>query len=300
MVFTQETLQYQRLDPLSILNQATYLTEQESVSRLVTIPLKEISSLDCNLVSLSDLQFVCESYGLDYSRAVQALAEANGIPSCLIAAEVPEEALIESPELADDIPQVVVAPLSKNDPCSIMIEHVVQCSLNEEDESIIESAIDTFLLEGKLGRVGDLIGKAGIGIAIGGLAKQGKVAWDAHKAGGKYGMELGFFKVPDAVNRMGQANDILNVGGALAGVGTAMEVVDHLGDAVQRAYQEYKDKPKSTIAKVIAKLRSLYAKVQEKANQKVESGKAKVYHRVAAKILNVIDKLLRAMQRAAN
>lgn len=300
MVFIQEALQYQRLDPLSILNQATYLTEQESASRLVTIPLKESSSLDCNLVSLSDLQFVCESYGLDYSGAIQALAEANGIPSCLIAAEVPEEALIESPELADDIPQVVVVPLSKNDPVSTFVEHVVECSLNEEDETIIESAIDQFLLEGKLGRVGDILTKAGMAIGLGGFAKQGKVAWDAHNAGGKYGIELGFFKVPDAVHRMGQANDIISVGSAIGGVGATMQIVDKLGDKAQKLYQQYKDKPRTTIAKVIAKLRSLYATIQAKANQKVESGKSKVYHRVAAKILNVIDKLLRAMQRAAN
>lgn len=298
MLFTKDYLRSE-LNPLSILDEATYLTTTENTRALITIPLKENSSLDCHLVSFSNLQSVCEDHGLDYNSAIQALAEANDIPSCLIAIEVPEEVLIETPILADILPQVVAIPLSKNDPVSTFVETVVECSLREEDESIIDS-FDELLLEGKLGKVGGYLTKAGMAIGIGGIAKQAKIFYDAHKAGGKYGVELGFFKVPDAVNRMGEVNDIMNVGRAIGGVGVTMEIVDSLGDVAQKLYQQYKDKPRSTIAKVIAKLRSLYQKVQAQANKMVESGKAKIYHKVAAKILNAIDKLLRAMQRAAN
>ena len=64
------------------------------------------------------------------------------------------------------------------------------------------------------------------------------------------------------------------------------------------AYQQYKNKPRSVIAKRIAALRGIYRKFMVNAQRNPQ--KAGIFKRIAAKILSVIDKLMSFMQHAAN
>ena len=64
------------------------------------------------------------------------------------------------------------------------------------------------------------------------------------------------------------------------------------------AYKQYKNKPRSVIAKRIAALRGIYKKFMINAQRNPK--KANVFKRIAAKILSVIDKLLHYLQNKAD
>lgn len=66
---------------------------------------------------------------------------------------------------------------------------------------------------------------------------------------------------------------------------------------VFKAVQAYRNKPKSVIAKKIASLRSIYSKWMKRAQSSRDSGIAAKLKRGAAKILQVIDKLMAFLQR---
>lgn len=297
MLFTESQL---APNGMGILDEATYLTEDEGLRRVQTVPLRENQSLDCNLVDFSDIEGLCEDYGLDYEQAIDLLSEANGLPSCLIAVAVPEEVLIESPGLADAIPQVVVTPLSKNDLIGTFIEAAVTEALETGNDVVLDEATDALLTEGIVGKIGNAFLAGGAGAMGGGILKMRNVEKDMEKAGGSKGIRVGQFRVADQFDRRGQAMDMVFGGQVAMGIGGGLKAVDKLGDKISQWYQAYKDKPRTVIAKAIAKLRGLYSKLQTQANKQVESGKAGIYHKVMAKITNVVDKLLRAMQRATN
>lgn len=297
MLFTESQL---APNGMGILDEATYLTEEESLHHVQTIPIRESQSLDCNLVAYSDIEALCEDYGVDYEGAIDLLSEANDIPSCLIAVVVPEEVLIETPELADAIPQVVVTPLSSNDLIGSFVEAVVDQALETGNDEILDEAADVLLNEGIVGKVGNAFLAGGAGALGGGMLKMYNVEKEMERAGGSKGIRVGQFRVADQFERRGQALDMAFGGQVAMGIGAGLKAVDKLGDKIPQWYQAYKDKPRTVIAKAIAKLRGLYSKLQAQANKQVEKGKAGIYHKVMAKITNVVDKLLRAMQRAAN
>ena len=64
------------------------------------------------------------------------------------------------------------------------------------------------------------------------------------------------------------------------------------------AYNKYRNKPKSVIAKRIAALRGIYRKFMVNAQRNPQ--KAGIFKRIAAKILSVIDKLMSFMQHATD
>ena len=64
------------------------------------------------------------------------------------------------------------------------------------------------------------------------------------------------------------------------------------------AYNKYRNKPKSVIAKRIAALRGIYRKFMVNAQRNPQ--KANIFKRIAAKILSVIDKLMSFMQHATD
>ena len=89
--------------------------------------------------------------------------------------------------------------------------------------------------------------------------------------------------------------------GLAVGAGLAYKNRDKLKSLAIKGlenYQQYKNRPKSVIAKRIAALRGIYKKFMINAQRNPQ--KANVFKRMAAKILSVIDKLLHYMQNKAD
>lgn len=97
-------------------------------------------------------------------------------------------------------------------------------------------------------------------------------------------------------------NDILGHG--LAGVGRQAGLVGlgayGVGTGTKHYIDQYRNRPKSVISKKIASLRKVYAKWLQRANNAVEDREAGLAKRIAAKILNIIDGLLKLLQQKAD
>ena len=96
-----------------ILSESEYLNESESITKLPAIPVVENSRLGCGVVSFTDLDSIVEDYGCDYEDAFCAIAEENDIDPNSLAVSVEDYRIIESPELAGMVPNIVVKPISE-------------------------------------------------------------------------------------------------------------------------------------------------------------------------------------------
>ena len=113
--------------------------------------------------------------------------------------------------------------------------------------------------------------------------------------------EIDRSKIPDASpiinqSRLSRATTWMknNKGKTALGVGLGAAAI---GGGIY-AYKQYKNKPRSVIAKRIAALRGVYRKFMLNAQRNPQ--KANIFKRIAAKILSVIDKLMAFMQNTAD
>ena len=97
-----------------ILDEAVYLTENEAISKVAAIPVVENSRIGAAVVSINDLNSIVEDYGCDYEDAFCAIAEENQIDPNSLAVSVEDWKLIETPELAGMVPNIVVEPISED------------------------------------------------------------------------------------------------------------------------------------------------------------------------------------------
>ena len=163
MLFIEKDL---ALNAFDLLNEITYLSQEESCCHVKSISLKENLATDSFLVDFKDLETLCETYGINYSNGINLLAETNDIYPELIACNIPEELIIESPELERLIPQVVVSPLSSQDPISLLAETIISDCIEQEDENLLESFCNYLIQEGKVGKVGKYMTYAGLGYLL--------------------------------------------------------------------------------------------------------------------------------------
>ena len=122
----------------SVLNEAVLLDESESIVKLPAVPVVENSRLGCGVVSFSNLNSIVEDYGCDYGDAFCAIAEQNELDSNSLAVSVEDWKLIETPELAGMVPNIVVKPISEN---NIVYQAVDYC-INEYYETNDEEYLD--------------------------------------------------------------------------------------------------------------------------------------------------------------
>ena len=98
------------------------------------------------------------------------------------------------------------------------------------------------------------------------------------------------------------AKDIFGHG--LAGLGRQVGLVGvgvyGVGSGTKHYIDKYRNRPKSVISKKIASLRKVYAKWLQRANNAIEDREADLAKRIAAKILNIIDGLLKLLQNKAD
>lgn len=112
MLLTESELNIYNAD--SILDEALLLNESESITKLPAIPVVENSRLDCGVVNFSNLESITEDYGCDYEDAFCTIAEQNELDPNSLVVSVEDWKLIETPELVDLVPNIVVKPISEN------------------------------------------------------------------------------------------------------------------------------------------------------------------------------------------
>lgn len=206
------------------------------------------------------------------------------------------------PEVVDEMYQVVISPISENDPVGVWVESVVNEAIEQDDESIVESCI---LDENTAKKIGNALMGLGLAGNIGanyGMQKKRK-KWDS--LGGKYGAELGMFRDPDAIDDRTDLYNAAMGSDLLFTTGAAIRIGEKSYRAIDSLYNKFKDRPRNVVAKVISKLRKSYANIKKKLESSPSMFKKNpkmvtTLKKVGAKILSVIDKLLLVMQRGAN
>ena len=119
----------------SILSESEYLDESESITKLPAIPVVENSRLGAAVVSFSDLDNIVEDYGCDYEDAFCAIAEQNELDPNALAVSVEDWKLIETPELAGMVPNIVVKPISEDSDEYALVEGCFEAFLESGDDA---------------------------------------------------------------------------------------------------------------------------------------------------------------------
>ena len=139
MLFTENDLNY--INGLALLDEATYLSEDESIINPATIPVKEVSRLGYGVVRFDDVDKLSEAYDIDYIDAMYAIAEASDMDPESLAVSVPEEDIIAYPEIVNELANIVVQPLSEYDPEYQFVTECVEAFLETGDEDYLEYII---------------------------------------------------------------------------------------------------------------------------------------------------------------
>ena len=141
----------------SVLNEAVLLDESESIVKLPAVPVVENSRLGCGVVSFSNLNSIVEDYGCDYGDAFCAIAEQNELDPENLAISVEDWKLIESPELVDLVPNIVVKPISENNIVYQFCDYAVSALAEDAitDEEFYDAMLDEFSLGEFIRGMGD-------------------------------------------------------------------------------------------------------------------------------------------------
>ena len=134
MIYTQSNLNI--YNPYS--SNYTYLTEQESsmIESFKTVPVIENTRLGLNLVDYSNIERLLETTCYSVNEIIDALIETNNLDSLTVA--VDDYKLILHPEIIDEISNIVIKPLSKNDPAYVFTEACLDKFMETMDESYID------------------------------------------------------------------------------------------------------------------------------------------------------------------
>ena len=301
-VYTESELNAK--DGLNLLDECVYVNEDDLSAKAKFIPIRENTSIDAFVINYTDLKELCESEDIDYTDAINEIAKENDLYPGLIAVAVSEETLVEYPDLVDEIPQVVVQPMSKNDAVGIYVEAVVDYCLENEQVDQFDDLLFSIFDESVSGKLGAALMAGGLGLNAYAGYKNNKLFKDMHNAGGEYGTKLGQFKIADRFDRQA---DIMNkgaVGGLMLTTGIGLTAANMLGSKIgpglnkklDKVYDEYKNKPNSVISKVIVKLNKASNKLQNKVTNAPDK-QSNVIKRLIAKIKNVIAKLSSSIKR---
>ena len=141
MLFKQEDLAA-TYDPISeaanILNDAVYLTEDESFLSPKAIPVVENTRIGAGVVQFDDIERLAEENGADYIDAMYAVAEANEIDPKQLAVAVDEWKIIESPEIVNELANVVLKPMSPYDTIGLFTEACVDLFVESGDYGYLD------------------------------------------------------------------------------------------------------------------------------------------------------------------
>ena len=134
MIYTQSNLNI--YNPYS--SNYTYLTEQESnmIESFKTVPVIENTRLGLNLVDYSNIERLLETTCYSVNEIIDALIETNNLDSLTVA--VDDYKLILHPDIIDEISNIVIKPLSTNDPAYIFTEACLDKFMETMDESYID------------------------------------------------------------------------------------------------------------------------------------------------------------------
>lgn len=192
---------------------------------------------------------------------------------------------------------------------SILYESFCEECINAYIETDNEEYFDSILNEDLYHKAKRILrqnkGKVAIGASI--LGTLGNFNYTINNM--KNNADVAYKKInstDDRLEREKIADDTFHKWGnnLLSGTGRQLGLVGvgvyGVGSGTKHYIDQYRNRPKSVISKKIASLRKVYAKWLQRANNAIEDREAGLAKRIAAKILNIIDGLLKLLQQKAD
>ena len=120
------------------LDNQMYLTESESrlLNDINTIPVIENSRLGVNLVDYSNIERLLETTCYSVNEIISCIESVNNLDSLTVA--VDDYKLILHPEIVNEMDNIVIKPLPKNDPADVFTETCLDKFMETMDESYID------------------------------------------------------------------------------------------------------------------------------------------------------------------
>jgi hypothetical protein len=312
----KESQLIQKTDILNQLDEAVYLTQEEAGLNLSEVPVV-VKENGINMVDYGYAAKLSEDNGYSLFESIELIKESNGIDNLILLVDE-GDAIAMQEEFNPNY--MVVRPISEDSYEVFWCDFVSEAYFNDEiDEDVFTEAIitdnekDAAMVNKRLDKLNNRKNKEM-------KAMNDKYMSDtkdlkpldkdyfkkiaaANNERKKRNNEINkkyeddFDRIGIAMNRLRNIRQIhknrRNKKIAAAVAGTAL-----VGAGIY-AYQQYKNKPKSVIGKRIAALRKVYTKFMNKAQSSRDSGVAAKLKKIAAKILQVIDKLLGYLQNKA-
>ena len=277
MIFTQNEINQSlnNYNAESILESAHYV--DIPIISPNTIAVCEASITDdvsVGVIRYSDIESLCEEYGLDYDEALSSIANTNNIDINALCIAVDESEVILDPSIVEDIPNVVINPISENSLAYQYCESLLEAYINSGDEQYLDAIINENIITGYIAR---------------------KTYDKRKKWREKYIEKFGSDEEYENLQKERENNkyeDLDKKRKELEYKKKQLEV-ERLEKEVMK---EAQGKGPSWISKKIASLRSMYSDWLQKANTAVNQNQANIFKKIATKIMNVIDKLMAKLQ----
>ena len=135
---------------MSLLENMSYLTEEESQYHAAMVPIVENTTIGANVVALEDIMKFSESNGIeDLGYALSMVCEASHIEANTVAFSVQETSIIADQDVANLVSDImnegapiVAVPLSSYDPAYTLAESAIDYMLETGDQSLLEEYIN--------------------------------------------------------------------------------------------------------------------------------------------------------------
>ncbi len=275
MLFTESQLGSS--NAFSILDEATYLTQEESRIRPQTVPVMEVSRLGIVQIPFYAIEELADSNGIGLQEAAIAVCAVNAIEPENVVVSMTEEEVILYPNSIHELGNIVVAPISSSD----------------EVYQFCEAAVDAYAESGNEVYLAQILNE----VEWGEGPLQGPIS----------GLEDRLWGIKHHMTTKNIGGRIKNViirnptraGLALAPVGAPLAIYGTAKN-IQRIYNKFKNRPRSVIAKKIASLRKLYETWLHRAKIERDDKTAGIIKNVLTNIMLLIDKLLELLQKGAD
>ena len=285
MLITNNELNQNNID--YVLENATYIDESVVLTSPMTVPIIQFD--EANVIPFNYLDQLCEEYGWDLETSVDKVVRCNGIDRNSTVICMEEYYALLHPELISELESigesVVLKEINDNDCVSRFVDYCLESYINTDDEYYMDLVANPeYLLEWNSEFDLDT------------SYEDKKKAWDADSKlkGKKWSARVNMKKSnpldfsdlfdPTKVDHATTFEGRSDFGAGKAG-------------AIMNLKRKLTDAPKNVLAKVAARLREVYRKWLKKANEEHESGKQGFFKKIARKIMQVIDWIMRKIEK---
>lgn len=331
MLFTQDALRSYPPPIFGLLENATYLDDRESTYLPSMVPVIESQSLEAYVVDFNGVRRLAESTGVSYLDAALAVLEADGIDPDLAVIAIDETDLIEEPDLIDLGP-IVLRPISVYDEEFQFCLEAVEQYCYTGDEYYLDALLeDAHKRKRNIERAKKFSGnrsetetpppqptpspapvvtpssmpKPSPGTIVPKEPESASSSTTRRRSNPESTVSSQSSSEPTNTQTdsswFGRKAKLALGGAAAAGlIAGGIAAYRKHKQAPDLNVDKYKNQPRSVIAKRIASLRHIYADFLTRAKAAPNEGVKNKLKKVAAKILEAIDKLLAFLQRKAD